>query len=110
MALRLLNQCVPGATPAGIAFAPGDQHPLLVGAYAAQTAQAQGRGAQRPTHRRLARWRAALWLRNPQVLRRTSARSPRFAHLDREWNPTARIGTEGRLREVQDREARAGCR
>jgi len=30
--------------------------------------------------------------------------------LDREWNPAERMRTEGRLREVQDREARAGCR
>ena len=30
--------------------------------------------------------------------------------LDREWNPVERMRTEGWLREVQDREARAGCR
>ena len=30
--------------------------------------------------------------------------------LDREWNPAERMRTEGRLREVQEREARAGCR
>ena len=30
--------------------------------------------------------------------------------MDREWNPVERVRTEGRLREIQDREARAGCR
>jgi len=30
--------------------------------------------------------------------------------LDREWNPVERVRTEGRLRGVQDQEARAGCR
>ena len=30
--------------------------------------------------------------------------------MDREWNPLERNRTEGRLREVQEQEARAGCR
>jgi len=30
--------------------------------------------------------------------------------LDREWNPMDRARTEGRLREVQEQEARTGCR
>jgi hypothetical protein len=30
--------------------------------------------------------------------------------MDREWNPLERGRTEARLREVQDQEARAGCR
>jgi hypothetical protein len=30
--------------------------------------------------------------------------------MDREWNPLERSRTEGRLREVQEQEARAGCR
>jgi hypothetical protein len=30
--------------------------------------------------------------------------------MDREWNPLERTRTEGRLREVQEQEARAGCR
>src|SRR3982074_2719717 len=29
--------------------------------------------------------------------------------MDREWNPLERSRTEGRLREVQEQEARAGC-
>ena len=32
------------------------------------------------------------------------------ARMDREWNPLERSRTEGRLREVQEQEARAGCR
>ena len=30
--------------------------------------------------------------------------------MEREWNPLERSRTEGRLREVQEQEARAGCR
>jgi hypothetical protein len=30
--------------------------------------------------------------------------------MDREWNPLERARTEGHLRQVQDQEARAGCR
>ena len=30
--------------------------------------------------------------------------------MDREWNPLERSRTEGRLRQVQEQEARAGCR
>ena len=30
--------------------------------------------------------------------------------MDREWNPLERSRTEGRLREIQEQEARAGCR
>ena len=32
------------------------------------------------------------------------------ARMDREWNPLERSRTESRLREVQEQEARAGCR
>ena len=82
----------------------------LVGAYAAQPAQAQGWGYGP----RSGDWRGAEPRYGSDVRERCiglgrEARELRI-RLDREWNPVERMRTEGRLREVQDREARAGCR
>ena len=84
---------------------------LLFGAYAAQPAQAQGWGSNSP---RSGDWRgdeprSGSDIREHCVGLHREARDLRI-RLDREWNPVERMRTEGWLREVQDREARAGCR
>jgi hypothetical protein len=84
---------------------------LLFGAYAAQPAQAQGWGSNSP---RSGDWRgdeprSGSDIRERCVGLHREARDLRI-RLDREWNPVERMRTEGWLREVQDREARAGCR
>ena len=82
---------------------------LLFGAYAAQPAQAQGWGYGPRGDWRGDEPRYGSDVRGHCIGLHREARDLRI-RLDREWNPVERMRTEGRLREVQDREARAGCR
>jgi hypothetical protein len=82
---------------------------LLLGAYAAQPAQAQGWGYGPRGDWRGYEPRYGSDTREHCIGLHREARELRI-RLDREWNPVERMRTEGRLRELQDREARAGCR
>lgn len=97
---------------------------LVGGAYAAQPAQAQGwssqpnNGYQTPParpyapgygERRVDEPRYGSDIRERCVGLHRESENLRI-RLDREWNPLERVRTEGRLREVQDQEARTGCR
>lgn len=81
----------------------------LVGAYAAQPAQAQGWGYGPRGDWRDDGPRYGSDIREHCIGLHREARDLRL-RLDREWNPMERARTEGQLRVVQDRESRAGCR
>ena len=95
---------------------------LVAGVCAAQPAQAQGWSqpygyqtapaqpyAPRYGERRNEEPRYGSDVRERCIGLHREARDLRI-RLDREWNPVERVRTEGRLRRVQDQEARAGCR
>jgi hypothetical protein len=95
---------------------------LVAGVCAAQPAQAQGWSqpygyqtapaqpyAPRYGERRNDEPRYGSDVRERCIGLHREARDLRI-RLDREWNPVERVRTEGRLRGVQDQEARAGCR
>ena len=94
---------------------------LVAGVCAAQPAQAQGSQpngyqtapaqpyAPRYGERRGDEPRYGSDIRERCIELHREARDLRI-RLDREWNPVERVRTEGRLRGVQDQEARAGCR